>query len=668
MQRDLNPLVWTSEGDLTDALARHCRLQKADLEIEPMNLDARNLLDQLRLAAPFSIRWNGRHLGVVECRRGYALVLAPDLSVRRVDAGALRDALSAEAEAPFAAEIDRILTDCDVPASRLARARAALLRERLGARRIGVARQLRVRPGSSFARQLRSAGVAARLARLAAAHSLEYGLWIAAWWIVGSAALSGRIDWGWLACWILTLATIVPLRIFATWSQGVAGISLGGLLKQRLLAGVLELSPEVIRRQGAGQLLGCAMEAEMVESLALTGGLASAVAVLELLLAAAVLALGSGGAFHVLLLAAWLMLSGVAAWRYMRRRADWTTRRLDMTHDLVERMNGNRTRLAQCRPERWHDGEDQALDEYLAASAAMDRCGASLSALVPRGWLIAGLCGLGISSAPGFAVGLGGVLLAHQALQRLMAGAAQLAGAAIAWKRVRMLFESAASRGNCERNAAPQPVAPISSSAQTVLEAHDLSFRYPDRAEPSLRAASLRIEKGDWLLLEGSSGSGKSTLAALLAGLRRPESGLLLAGGLDRATLGASGWRKRVAAAPQYHENHIFTGSLAFNLLMGREWPPTAQDMAQAAAVCRELGLGGLLERMPAGLEQIVGDTGWQLSQGERSRVFLARALLQNPELVVLDETFAALDPVNLRQCLECVLRRAETLLVVAHP
>jgi ATP-binding cassette subfamily B protein len=399
----------------------------------------------------------------------------------------------------------------------------------------------------------------------------------------------------------------------------------------------------------------------MVESLALTGGLSSAVARLELVLAAAVLALGSGGIFHVLLLVAWVAVAGLLAWGYAVARARWTSHRLDMTHDLVERMNGHRTRLAQSPPGRWHDGEDEALDGYLEASATMDRRGALLSSLVPRGWLIVGLCGLGISAAPGFAVGLGGVLLAHQALQRLMAGAAQLAGAAIAWKRVQPLFDSAAT-------ATPEREPAVTHSAHTVLEANDLSFRYSDRAEPSLKSASLRIEKGDWLLLEGSSGGGKSTLAALLAGLRRPESGLLLAGGLDRATLGAAGWRRRVAAAPQYHENHIFAGSLAFNLLMGRQWPPTASDMSEATAACKELGLGGLLERMPAGLEQMVGDTGWQLSQGERSRVYLARVLLQKPELVVLDESFAALDPASLRQSLECVLRRAETLLVVAHP
>jgi ABC-type molybdenum transport system ATPase subunit/photorepair protein PhrA len=65
---------------------------------------------------------------------------------------------------------------------------------------------------------------------------------------------------------------------------------------------------------------------------------------------------------------------------------------------------------------------------------------------------------------------------------------------------------------------------------------------------------------------------------------------------------------------------------------------------------------------------QMVGQTGWQLSQGERSHVFLTRALLQRPELMLLGESFSALDPENLRQSLECVMRRAETLMVLAHP
>ena len=82
----------------------------------------------------------------------------------------------------------------------------------------------------------------------------------------------------------------------------------------------------------------------------------------------------------------------------------------------------------------------------------------------------------------------------------------------------------------------------------------------------------------------------------------------------------------------------------------------------------RELDLGGLLARMPSGMEQLVGDSGWQLSHGERSRLFIARSLLQPLEARVLDESFAALDPETLERALACVLRRAETLIVIAHP
>ena len=101
---------------------------------------------------------------------------------------------------------------------------------------------------------------------------------------------------------------------------------------------------------------------------------------------------------------------------------------------------------------------------------------------------------------------------------------------------------------------------------------------------------------------------------------------------------------------------------------MGRGWPPRPEDFAEADALCRELGLGELLDRMPAGLLQMVGETGWRLSHGEQSRLYIARALLQGADVVVLDESFAALDPETLRRALRCVLARAATLLVIAHP
>jgi ABC-type multidrug transport system fused ATPase/permease subunit len=71
---------------------------------------------------------------------------------------------------------------------------------------------------------------------------------------------------------------------------------------------------------------------------------------------------------------------------------------------------------------------------------------------------------------------------------------------------------------------------------------------------------------------------------------------------------------------------------------------------------------------MPAGMQQIVGETGWQLSHGEKSRLYLARALLQQAEVLILDESFAALDPQTLQRTLRFVLEKAPTVLVIAHP
>jgi ATP-binding cassette subfamily B protein len=178
----------------------------------------------------------------------------------------------------------------------------------------------------------------------------------------------------------------------------------------------------------------------------------------------------------------------------------------------------------------------------------------------------------------------------------------------------------------------------------------------------------MAVHRGDRILLEGPSGGGKTTFASLLSGMREPNSGLLLVNGLDRQTLGSAQWRKAIAAAPQFHENHILTETLAFNLLMGRRWPPTQRDLEEAERLCHELGLGSLLERMPGGILQMVGEGGWQLSHGERSRIYIARALLQQANLIILDESFAALDPESLQTALECTLKRAETLMVIAHP
>jgi ATP-binding cassette subfamily B protein len=543
-------------------------------------------------------------------------LLGPDLVIHRLQRAVVYAALRRHLEAPMVAEVNRLLVEAGVPTRRQARARLAILRERLGPRLIGGGWLLRLPPGASFWQQARQNHLPSRLLALVGRHAMQYLLWLLAWWTVGQGALEGRFDPGWLLAWALLLVTLVPFRLLATWSQGRLAIGAGGLLKQRLLDGALRLEPEEIRHQGAGQFLGRVLEAEAVEALALSGGFLGLVAGMEILVAAAVLDLGAGGGKHVLLLLAWVAVALLLGWRYYRQRRHWTEGRLTLTHELVERLVGHRTRLAQEMPERWHDGEDQALARYLKRSAAMDRTAAWLMAVVPRGWLILGLLGLapafvaGRGSPGALAIGLGGMLLAYRALHKLATGMWHLAGAAIAWEQVAPLFQAAARTeviGSPAFALTPEPGAGSSDGAPTVLEAHDLVFRYCDRGTPTLQECNLQIRAGDRLLLEGPSGGGKSTLASLLSGLRVPERGLLLLRGFDRQTLGTEGWRRRVVAAPQFHENHVLTETFVFNLLMGRRWPPQPADVEAAERICHELGLDDLLSRMPAGLLQLVG-------------------------------------------------------------
>ena len=601
-------------------------------------------------------------------------VLDHNLRKRRVSPALVCAALRRPLDARIVPELDELLERVGVPPRRRSKARAAILRERLSANTIGGCWIVRQPPGTSFGQQLRKARAVRDLVTLAGAHAVQYALWLLAWFVVGRGALQGRLDYSWLIAWALLLLTIIPLRLLISGMQGALAIRVGGLLKQRLLCGALRLEPEQVRHQGAGQLLGRIIETEAVESLALSGGFQSLLALIELGMAAAVLVTGSGGWAHAGLLLLWVAVTLAMSWRYFEKRRRWTRERMDITNDLVERMVGHRTRLAQEPRERWHDAEDRSLEHYATSSKGMDGTAALLTVVAPRGWLVIGILGVapafvrGGSSVAALAIGLGGILLAYAALRRLTAGFSQLTDAAIAWKQVAPLFHAAAQRrATQELNASDDLHGPLA-TGEVLLDARDLVFRHGDRNEPAIKGCDLRIRTGDRLLLEGPSGGGKSTLASLLAGLRQPHSGLLLLRGFDRQTMGDESWRRLVVSAPQFHENHVMAETFAFNLLMGRRWPAWPADLEECETVCRELGLGDLIDRMPAGLQQMVGETGWQLSHGERSRLFIARAILQHADLVLLDESFAALDPDNLRRALTSVLKRTPTLMVIAHP
>ena len=601
-------------------------------------------------------------------------VLGPDHQARRVPVAVVRDALRSGLDADLGSEVDRLLDEAAVPARRREQARAAILAERLSQRRIGGCWILELPPGGSFWAAARRARLRGRATTLVAAHMLQHALLLLSWWVLGLSVLRGRLDPAWLIAWALLLLSVIPFRALELWSAGVLMARAGRLFKRRLMMGALRTEPEETRHQGAGQLLGRIINAEALEFLALTGAHVGVITLSEIVLALPVLIAGAGGWPHALLLLLWVAFALWLGRRYLVQRRIWTAARLAMTHDLVEQMVGHRTRLAQQSAELWHEAEDRELERYLALSAELDRRAAQLRVVVPRGWLLLSLLAVarpfiaGTASAGSLAVSLGGALFAYWSFFKMVRGLADLSEAAVAWNQVAPVFRAAARREASAPEAALLAPARQADGGRVVVEAHDLGFRYGERADLAVSGATLTVRQGERLLLEGPSGGGKSTFASLLAGLREPQSGLLLLEGLDRHSLGAEGWHRRAVAAPQFQENHVLTDTFAFNLLMGREWPPQPGDFEEAEAVCRELGLGDLLDRMPAGLLQMVGESGWQLSHGEKSRLYIARALLQRAELVILDESFAALDPESLRQALSCVLQRAPTLLVIAHP
>jgi ATP-binding cassette subfamily B protein len=638
-----------------------------NLDIEPRVLTYSGAEQALPTLGPAILRLSdGSFVALAPDRR----LLGPDRALRKVSASSIRSALFRYAEQQQSEKVDSILAGARMSGFRLKRARAALLRDLLAQAYAENCWLIRLPSGAGFWLQLRRAGIPARLAALAGVHLFQYALWLLSWFMIGQGALTGRLDRGWLLGWALILISLVPLRVLTTWLRGGIAITTGGLLKERLLAGALRLHPDEIRHQGVGRFLSRVIESDALESLALSGGFLALVSIIELVLSAFVLGAGAGGALHAFLLAVWTLFLAALGWRYFKRQRKWSDARLGLTDDLVERMVGHRTRLAQESPENWHAGEDQSLESYLRISRSVDSIKVMLTALAPRGWLVLALATLAPAflsaqvSVAALAVSIGGILLAFRALRRLAAGFASLGDAAIAWRQMAPLFH-AASRPDLHGS----PAFALAARPQSgpVVEAHDLVFTHSGRNEPVLRGCTLSILHGDRIVLEGPSGGGKSTLASLITGIRSPQSGLLLAAGLDRHTLGNWGWRRRVAAAPQFHENHVLTGPFVFNLLMGRQRLIGPKDFDEAETVCRELGLGPLLERMPAGLLQLVGETGWQLSHGERSRLFIARALLQGAELVVLDESFAALDPENLRLAIDCVNRRAPAVLAIAH-
>jgi ABC-type transport system involved in cytochrome bd biosynthesis fused ATPase/permease subunit len=176
-------------------------------------------------------------------------------------------------------------------------------------------------------------------------------------------------------------------------------------------------------------------------------------------------------------------------------------------------------------------------------------------------------------------------------------------------------------------------------TAWDVVRLQDVRVSYPGRPRPVLDGFDLEVRRGEVVALVGPSGAGKSTVAALLLGLRRPDVGAVTVDGVDLRTLDLAAWRREVSWLPQ--RPTLFRGSLRDAITLG---DPDASDerVARAASLAQ---LDGLVGELRQGLATEVGEGGRALSAGEARRVGLARALLRESPLLVLDEPTAHLDP-----------------------
>jgi len=657
------------------------------IESQAVELSYVELASKLSKIAPALIRLPmttdnlPQFLAILKGTSRWITLITPQLekrkkyAIQRIPIKQLRDILTVHLEAPLAPLIDTLLTEAGINEQRRANAKSAILREQLRGNNLTGFWILRLSPGDHFFKQLRHASIPQQILTILGTNLLSQLIMLLSWWVIGQSTLTGHFEWVWVSAWFLLLFTAIPFQLITIRSESLLSLTLGRLFKQRLLYGMLQLQPEEIRTQGAGQFLGLVMETASLESLALAGGLTALIAIFQLLLVMGILAMGAAGWLHIILLLGWLLMTAGLCWYYYQRFSQWITVYRKMTNDLVERMVGHRTRLAQENSTHWHEEEDQRLAEYYQISQQMDQINLLIRGIVGRGWLTVGFAGLAYTliiaptNTAQIAVSIGGILLVSQYLNQLVMGISSIISVIITWQQVGPLFQ-AASRD--QPVATDAYISPITLSQQQkqqpVLTAHDITFRYQPEAAPILQNCDLIIQPKERILLEGPSGGGKSTLAALISGLRQPQTGQIQLWGIEQQQLGMETWHKKIVAAPQFHENHVFTETFSFNLLMGRRWPPHASDLAEAEAICRELGLSELLQRMPAGFQQMIGESGWQLSHGERSRLYIARALLQQADIIILDESFAALDPENLKYALQCVLKRASTLIVIAHP
>jgi len=170
------------------------------------------------------------------------------------------------------------------------------------------------------------------------------------------------------------------------------------------------------------------------------------------------------------------------------------------------------------------------------------------------------------------------------------------------------------------------------------IEFRDVSFTYPGQSAPSLRKLSFGIKPGEKIAILGRIGSGKTTLEKLILGLYQPTEGAVLVDGIDLRQLDPAELRRQIGYVQQ--DVMLFYGSLRDNIALGA---PLADD----AAIVKAAEIGGILSLVnqhPKGFDMLVGERGESLSGGQRQGVAIARAVINDPPILLLDEPTSSMD------------------------
>jgi len=201
------------------------------------------------------------------------------------------------------------------------------------------------------------------------------------------------------------------------------------------------------------------------------------------------------------------------------------------------------------------------------------------------------------------------------------------------------------------------------SGFQKSVRFEDVTFKYPGGSQPVLQGLNLEIQKGEVIAIVGRSGVGKSTLVDLIPRFIKPSEGKITIDGRDINTLDVHFLRDLIAVVSQ--DVILFNDSVRENIAFGKQDATEAEIMEAAQLSFSD----DFIKELPAGYETILGERGMNLSGGQRQRLAIARAILKNPPLLILDEATSSLDSVSeaiVQKALEKLMKNRTTI-VIAH-